>query len=56
MIYDPPEESFICPNCGKLTKEYYRSTGYEEVCVFCDETNDYDDDYYEDDSDSPWNE
>jgi hypothetical protein len=56
MIYNEPEESFICPGCGKLTREYYRSIYDTELCIFCDTEGDYDDDYPEDDSESPYNE
>jgi hypothetical protein len=56
MIPYDPEETFICDSCGKAMKVYYRSDYNEELCVHCDTDNDYDDSYYEDDSDSPWNE
>lgn len=54
MIYPDLEESFCCDNCGHVHKLYYMSVHVEGMCVFCDTTDDYDDDYYEDDSDSPW--
>lgn len=56
MIYHDLEESFCCENCGHSFKLYYMSVNVEGMCVFCDSTDEYDDDYYEDDSDSPWNE
>jgi hypothetical protein len=56
MIYSDPEESFICADCGKVTKIYYQSNNNRDICVFCDTEDDYDDSYYEDDSESPWDE
>lgn len=52
ILYDP-EETFVCVDCGKSGKVYYRSNNNEDICVFCNTTDDYDDSYYEDDSDSP---
>jgi hypothetical protein len=56
MIPYDPEETFTCADCGKVSKVYYRSDYNEDICVYCDTSDDYDEDYYEDDSDSPWNE
>jgi hypothetical protein len=56
MIPYDPEETFICSDCGKVAKIYYSSNNNPDICVFCDTEDDYDDSYYEDDSESPWNE
>lgn len=58
MIYRNLEDTFCCSGCGKTMKEYYRSNNDTDLCIYCDTSDDYDDggDYYEDDSDSPWNE
>jgi recombinational DNA repair protein (RecF pathway) len=47
--YDP-EDTFICAECGRETKEYYRSVQDDDICVFCNTDDDYDD-YYEDEED-----
>jgi hypothetical protein len=56
MIPYYPEETFTCADCSKVAKVYYQSNNNQDICVFCDTEDDYDDSYYEVDSESPRNE